>query len=596
MRSFLLVAALTAAFPSSAQTTLQPEIVVTATRRAQTVDDTLATVSVITREDIARSQAPDLLTLLRGLPGVDLARTGGEGQSTSLFLRGSNSNQTLVLVDGVRIASANTGAAALEHLPLGQVERIEIVRGPRAAWYGSDAIGGVIQVFTRRAAGAAAQFSAGRWGRLEGNVQWQGGDERAGFGIGAGVADLDGFSARLPGAFGFDPDDDGYRNRNLLLRGHAELGAQRIGARVLATRADIDFDQGVSDNEATSGALDVEGTIGAGWRQRAVLGFHRESLATPVFESEFLTRRSSLDWTFDRDLGSAASLVAGLNWQRERGESLATGDVGATCTYCVSRRNLGFFASAQGAAGALDWQVAARHDDDSSFGGAGTGQAALGWRASESVRIFASWGEGFRAPNLNELYSPGFGGFFAGNPALDPERSRSLEAGIDLGIGAHRLGARAFRTRVRDLIAFQGGETFQAVNVARAALDGVELAWEWRAADWRLDASATWQDPRDETTDLDLLRRPARKAAFGAERTFGAWSAGAGLQYASSRRDFGGDLDAYTLLDLRLARELGGGWRIGARLDNALDREYELARGFATPARAWRLTIDWAQP
>jgi vitamin B12 transporter len=286
--------------------------------------------------------------------------------------------------------------------------------------------------------------------------------------------------------------------------------------------------------------------------------------------------------------------VFGLNWQTERGESLDT-SAGSDCTYCESRRNLGLFASTQGARGAFDWQLAARHDDNSSFGGATTGQAAAGWRAGDALRVFASVGQGFRAPNLNELYSPGFGGLFAGNSALDAERSNSVELGLDAGAGAHRFSARAFRTRVRDLIAFQGGSTFQAVNVARAAIDGLELGWDWRADDWRVDASATWQDARDEASGLDLLRRADRKAALGVERTFGAWTAGAGVQYASARRDFAGTLAAYTLADLRLARPLGRGWRFGARLDNAFDRDYVLASGFATPRRALLLGVDWRQ-
>src|SRR6185295_7360273 len=120
----------------------QPTIEVTASRVAETVDASLADVSVITRSEIEASVAPDLLELLRLQPGVDVVRTGGAGQQTSVFLRGSNSNHVLVLVDGVRVASANTGAFAFENLPLDAVERIEIVRGPRASYWGSDAIGG----------------------------------------------------------------------------------------------------------------------------------------------------------------------------------------------------------------------------------------------------------------------------------------------------------------------------------------------------------------------------------------------------------------------------------------------------------------------
>ena len=140
----------------------QPTVVVTATRSATPIDQSLASVSVLTRDDILRSQAPDLLQLLRTLPGIDISRTGGVGQNTSFLLRGTNSNQSLVLIDGVRAASTGTGAYAWEHLPLDQIERIEVVRGPRAAGWGADAIGGVIQIFTREPEGLSARARAGR--------------------------------------------------------------------------------------------------------------------------------------------------------------------------------------------------------------------------------------------------------------------------------------------------------------------------------------------------------------------------------------------------------------------------------------------------
>jgi vitamin B12 transporter len=595
MRSILLCAALCAAASAVAQPARQPEVVVTATRRAQTVDDTLATVTVLTREDIERSHAPDLPTLLRGIAGVDVARTGGEGQQTAVFLRGANANQALVLIDGIRVSSANTGAFAWEHLPLGQVERIEIVRGPRAAWHGSDAIGGVVQVFTRDPRGAGARLALGRWDRTEAQASWGAGDDAAGFGAVLGGIDFDGFSAQKPGAFSYDPDADGYRNRNLGLRGHAMLGAQRLSLKTYSTRADVEFDQGETAVDTDVAGLTLEGPLGAALGQRLVLGYNREALDTPVFAAAFRSRRTSLDWTGDLALDDASTLVFGLNWTQERGESLDTASAGG-CVYCESRRNLGLFATAQGSRGAFDWQAAARHDDNSSFGGATTGQLAGGWRWGESARGFLSVGQGFRAPNLNELYSPGFGGLFAGNPELDPERSHSVELGVDATLGAQTLGLRLHRTRVRDLIAFQGGQTFQAVNVARAAIDGAELTWDWRAGDWRLDAGATWQDARDEDTGLDLLRRPDRKFSLGAERAFGALTAGAGLHYLSPRRDFGADLPGYSLLDLRIDWPLAGGWRLGARLDNALDRDYELAAGFATPRRALLLDVAWTQP
>jgi vitamin B12 transporter len=272
------------------------------------------------------------------------------------------------------------------------------------------------------------------------------------------------------------------------------------------------------------------------------------------------------------------------------------GSSGSTCDYCVTRRNLGIFASAQGTHGALDYQAAARRDHNSTFGGAATGQLAAGWRSSASTRWFASVGQGYRAPNLNELFSPGFGGLFGGNPLLGPERSHSIEVGADWRPAGQQLSARAFRTRVRDLIAFEGGQTFTALNVARAAIDGVELAWGTRIGQTQLDASATWQHARDTDTGLDLLRRAERKLALAAERPVGALLVGADLQYTSPRRDFSGELGGFVLANLRVERALGAAWRVGLRLDNATDRDYEQAAGFATPRRALLLTLRYSAP
>ena len=212
MRITFVLAVSIAALPAFAQPVLQPPITVTATRRAQSVDDTLATVTVISRADIERSQAPDLVALLRGLPGIDISRTGGDGHQTSVFVRGTNANQSLVLIDGIRVASAITGAFAFENLPLAQIDRIEIVRGPRASWYGSDAIGGVIQIFTRDPRAASAQFSIGRWQRYQGSASWGLGDEDSGLGVTVGGMSVEGFSAQTPAGFAYDPDRDGHLN------------------------------------------------------------------------------------------------------------------------------------------------------------------------------------------------------------------------------------------------------------------------------------------------------------------------------------------------------------------------------------------------
>ena len=593
--SMSLTVALLAALPmSTPEAEALDAVTVTASRRPQAAADVLAEVSVIDRAQIDASGAPDLLELLRRQPGVDLARTGGSGQQTSLFLRGGNSNHVLFLVDGVRVASANTGAAAFEHLPLDQVERIEIIRGPRASYFGSDAISGVIAITTRERSGASALLRVGSHGRTAAAAAFGASSERGAFSVQLGGEEYDGFSASLPGAFGYDPDDDGYSHRNLGLRGRYELGSQRLGFSALATRQDVEFDQGETAVDQHALAATLEGPLASGWMHRLTLGGARDDLDTPAYFARFLTRRQNLDWVHDVAVAGDQHLVFGANLQREHGRNLDT-FAGPVSVFDESLSHQAGFVGWQGVRGAFEYEGALRYDDHETFGGETTAQAALGWRF-ESGRVYANWGQGFRAPNLNELYSPGYGGLFGGNPDLEPERSRALELGLDLRLGATTLGINGYRNDIDELIAYQGGETFQAINVARARIDGVELSFEQRIDAWTLAANTTWQDARDADTGSDLLRRPARKANVDLDYALSeSLRLGAGVIYASSRQDFDGELPAYTVLDLRADWAIAAAWHLTARLGNAFDREYSLASGFATAGRELTLTLRWEQ-
>ncbi len=578
-----------------AATEAGPTVVVTATRSARTVDDTRASVSVITREDIDASQAPDLLELLRQLPGVDIGRTGGPGQSTTLFLRGTNSNHVLVLIDGIRVASVNSGLFDFAHLPLGQIERIELVRGPRAAIWGSDAIGGVLQIFTREPAGPGATARFGRHATVEGAARYGARGQGGGFAATVGGSSSGGFSAQTPAGFAYDPDADGYLNRSASVRGDIALGTQRLAASAIATSADAEFDQGETDAENASFGASLSGPLGERWSHTLTLGGAEEDLSTPAFFQTFDSRRESVDWIHDLDLGDAGTFVGGVNWMHESGENTDT--FSDTAVYDRSRHNTAAFATWQADWGALDGQVGGRYDDNSQFGGESTFQGALGWTLGTDWRAFLAYGEGFRAPTLNELYSPGFFGLFAGNPALQPERSRSLELGIDGAFDAHTVSAHAYRTRVRDLISFTGGETFEAENIGRAEIDGIELQWRWRGERWGSSAGATLQDPENADTGSALLRRPKRKFTLALDRSLGE-TADATLeaQYASEREDFGGTLAAYTLVNARVGWQARPGLRLGARLDNVTNRDYALAGGFGTPGRSLLFTIDAEVP
>ena len=565
---------------------------VTASRVERPVGETLASVTVLTREDIEASQAPDLADLLARQAGVDLARTGGPGSATTVFLRGGNAPHTLVLVDGVRVSSTGQGVFDFAHLPIDQIERIEIVRGPRAAIWGSDAIAGVIHVFTRDPSAASVRLLGGSYGRWGASAAGGIGDADRGLGLSAGWQRLRGFSATNADNWAFDPDDDGYRNKNLSLRGRTSLGSQRLAFQALATDADVEFDRGTTRARNSSGGLTLGGELGARWTHQLSLGHAREDLDTVSgFSNSFRSRRTSLDWVNTLSLG-AGSLNLGLNWQDEEGVSANVFD---GQTFSRSRESRAAFAGYGARFGAHLLDLSLRRDHSNQFGGATTANAAWGWAPSEAVLLRLGWGEGFRAPNFNELYYPDTGFGFAGNPDLRPERSETWEAGLAwTPAQGHRLDLSAYRTRVRDLVAFAAPLTNNAININRARMDGVELEYRFDGGAWRWGGNLAWLDSEDEATGLDLLRRARHKAHADLGYRFGnGLELGLDADYVSSRRDVGGNPGAYALAHLRLAWPLGEGWRLEARIENLGDRDYTVVQGFNTPGRSGVLSVAW---
>jgi vitamin B12 transporter len=597
--ALLAVAAATDVRADEAQ--IQPTIQVTASRVPVTVDDTLADVSVITRADIDASAARDVLDVLRLQAGVDLYRTGGPGQQTSLFLRGTNANHVLVLIDGVRAASANTGAFAFEWLPLDAVERIEIVRGPRASYWGSDAIGGVIQIFTRKLEGPLVALGYGSYEDADGSAGIGHWDGQNGYSVQVGARHVGGFSATNPSICNgpddpfctYDPDDDGFRNTNVAAHAAHTIGSQLLSASLYRSQGEVAFDQGNSNVIEQDTGVNLEGDLATNWSHRLSIGSAREDLNTPAFYTLYKTQRDSLLWENEFQLAERQRLIAGIDLIYESGETRDT--FAGAPLYDDSRDDRAIFAGWQAGFGAFDSEVSLRQDDNSEFGGATTGSAALGWRSGDFARFYASYGQGFRSPTLNEQFSPGYGGLFAGNPALEPERSHSTELGIELTPATgQRIGANLYATRVRDLIAFTGPD-FQAENIARTSIDGVALTYDIDVNPWLFHTAYTWEDPRDETTDTQLLRRPKNKLTAVAERRFGErLRAGAELIAADDAEDIGGTtLPAYAIVNLRASYVLSADWSLRGRIENLFDRNYELVHGYNTPGLSGFLEIVW---
>ncbi|MGH8030761.1 MAG: TonB-dependent receptor domain-containing protein [Arenimonas sp.] len=596
-----LLASLSPAVQAADGSTL-PDVVVTATRNEVPREKVLAAVTVLDRAAIERSQAADILELLGRQPGIDIVRTGGPGSLSTLNTRGGNSNHTLVLIDGLRVNSSVQGLFDLAHLPLAQVERIEIVRGPRAALWGSDAIGGVVQVFTRDAS-SFAELRAGSYGHGAADAGLSLGTDTR-FGMSAGVESLEGFSAS-----DYDADRDGYTNRHVALRLSVPLGSHRLTGQARASDADVEYDEGESDVRDWQGGLRLVGELRAGWNHEVVLGHSvdRVDSTSQFYDYAFASARDSVDWLHRFTPATGQVLQVGVNWSREDGSAE---DSFLGQNYDLDRRNTGLFATWSGERGAHRGELSLRHDDNSQFGGATTANAAWGWQPVEALRVRASWGQGFRAPNFNELYYPGFSGdqgerFFAGTDSLSPERSHSVELGLDWQpAAAHALGLSLYRTRVRDMIVFEEPDTNNAINIDRANLEGAELEYHWQGGAWTFAGNAGWQRAENDSSGLALLRRAPRKAHASLDRRLrnGAL-VGVDVDALAARPDMDFDtypapparidLAGYGLVHLRVAMPLRGGWQLEARVENLFDRDYELAHAFNTPGRSGMVAVRW---
>jgi len=576
------------------------ETVVTAGRIEQRLADSLRSVVVVTARDIESSGQLSLAQVLQQFGGVETATSGGIGSATSIFLRGSNSSHALVLVDGVRIGSATLGTTAIENIPLGQIERIEIVSGPASGLYGSDAIGGVIQIFTKsgsRSPGASVVAGLGSeaTGSLRGSLAGTAGDTS--YALAAGHYETDGYNAtRETISFGrYNPDDDGYRNTNASGKITHRFGEHlEIGASLLYSDGSTKFDNGPDTDDRieqtlTTAAVHSRHRLSDRWESLVRLARGRdESETVGAFPGRFRTDQDQALWqnTFRLE---GQSIVAGLEYLGQK--------VDATTAYEANKRTVrSAFAGYVGEFGSHALEGNLRRDDNSQFGSPTTGSIAYGFQVAKGARLRAVYGEGFHAPSFNDLYFPGFG-----NPELKPERSKSGEAGLQLDGASQRFSATAFNNRIDDLIVFffdPVTQFFGPANLAKARIRGVDLAWEARIADVRLRAKGTFQDPESEDTGKQLPRRARQFGSFIASRGFGAWTVGAEVVASSHRFETANEAPAsrmagYAIANLTLSWALARQWQADLRWNNVTDKDYEQVQGYRTPGSNVFLSVRW---
>lgn len=595
-----------------------PELIVTATRIEIPAEQVGSTVTVITAEEIKKSQKQSVAEILRTVPGLDVVRAGGPGQQVSIFTRGTESNHTLVLVDGIEAADPTVPGNLFDFsaLQVDDIERIEIVRGPQSTLYGSDAIGGVIQIFTRRGASSRshAQLEVGSFGSHAGRGGVHGGDQYVAYGMTFNLQETDGVPAFPDGE-----EDDAYENTTL----SAYVNTKPTDESTLDfSLRRIEFDTDIDNFDSTTFAFADDSDsqlhteqwlaraqggyrlLGGRWNQRLGLSWtdhDRENENGPEpanvtpSNSEFKGRKTKLDWAHDFRLDTANLLSFGLETEKEKAQ-LANDQDAETGTDGIFLQDHISFSDE------FFTTLGVRRDKHDDFGSVTTYRIAPAYLLKDTdTRLRASYGTGFKAPSLSELYES-FPPFFVANPDLKPERSRGWDLGVEQGLldGDVQLGATYFHNDIEDLIAFVSDPvTFigSVDNIEEASSKGYELTSRFRVLpELVVGVGYTHTKATDEITGEDLLRRPRKKTTL-----FADWQALPELNVNFTGRHIGErddldfstfpaqrvTLDSYNVFDLALAYRVNTDWTLLTRVENALDEDYEEILGFGTQERAW---------
>jgi len=575
------------------------EVVVTATRDERPAQEVLADVTTIDAQAIRRAGASSVPELLRALGGVEISQNGGAGATSGIFVRGTKTSQSVILVDGVRLDNATSGTANLEFLSLSSIERIEVVRGPLSSLYGSGAIGGVIQIFTRQGSGPPApSFSLGFGSQGSAHAQagvsgsaGAGGSTR--YALTVAGERTDGHDATLPSSTQHQPDRDGNSRRSATASLRQALPAGwEAGASVLATSGRVHYDDAFSTPESArmhyrTSALSAfaRGEPARGWHTEVRAGRTRIEYGFAAFD--FAPRADTLTLAWQNRIAlPAGRLLLGVEQLRQRlaGEGVVTGPYAYLRD---ERRTDSAFAGYELALGAHWLRLQVRSDHIENVGSEPSGTLAWGYQWTRNWLLRASAASAFRAPTFDDLYNP-----FGSNPALRPERSHGGEIAAEYREGTTFARITAFRSRIRDAIELDA--SFTPRNIDSARVTGVSFDARHRVGAWTLRGTATLQDPRGERFDPaggepvsgQLARRARRFASLGADWQAGGVRVGGDWLLQSRRVDSDNNpIAGYGVIDLSAAWSLAAHWEAFVRLGNVGDKRYETAAGYAMASR-----------
>ncbi|WP_116366782.1 TonB-dependent receptor domain-containing protein [Parahaliea mediterranea] len=583
--------------PVLADDARQEEIIVTATRTAQPLSEALSSVSLVSRKDLDVLQPLDLVDVFDKVPGIDITQSGGPGSTASLFIRGNASDHTLFLVDGQRVGSATLGSTSFQYINPDQIERIEVVRGAHSSLYGSDAIGGVVQIFTRDGSGTPGSYVSGSGGSHNAYQFAAGTSGNSGawrYGANLSYLETDGID-NLVDDSGFNADDDGYRNQSM----NASLGytfdsGADLALRYLAidTRNEYDNAYGPDEQPYSDGwtqNLNLRGRLPVTdfWLSTLSLGVSTDDTdnyddVTGANTGHFRTTRDQLFWQNDFTVAKDSILTVAYEYYDDAVDASSAYERDGQAV--SSRSNEAWIGEVQLGFSLLDVVLGARADDNEEFGRETTGSIALGLDVGQQHRIIASWAEGFKAPTFNDLYWPA-SAYTAGNPDLVPEASDNRELGIRGDYSQWHWSLTWFDNTVENLINWAPGADFvyRPYNVADASIQGAEFMSGASLGEWQLEASYTYVEARDDSTDHLLPNRARSNFVLNIDRPFGPWQFGLSLK-AQDRRytnaDNSASLPGYATLGVRAQYTLWQGLVARLRVDNLLDKNYQLDEGY----------------
>lgn len=581
---------------ASAQSAALDPVVVVGTREPQALSKSVADVVLIDRDMLRDSGADSVEDMLRRYAGLQLLRNGGPGQTSGYLLRGTNTNSTVVMIDGLRVGSATLGQAAFESMSLDQIERIEVLRGPASGLYGSDAVGGVIQIFTKKGQGPlnlTAGAALGEYDSRKADIALSGAQGGFDYAASVGRETSDGTSAIRPNDVNgyYNPDRDGFARTNLTARlGFTPAEGHRLGLSASQNKLNAQYDSANFNppdflpdaspdfrNRSTTRVVsaDYRGTLSPLWTTtiQAAHGVDDSRAGAPD-PARFKTTRDQATWQNALRLAPDQQLLLAYEHLTEK----ADGVVADT----LKRRNNAYIAGYTGQfgpGGRAGVQASLRRDDNSAYGGFTTAALGGSYALTETLKVRALAGTSFRAPTFNDLYFP-----FYGRADIQPEKGRSVELGLNWRSGASNASATVYRNKVRNLIVYNAdpdgtqcpvGYFGCADNIGRAKLQGATLTGAHRIGNLSVSATVDLVDARDEQTGSRLPRRAAHQESVSADYDAGVWSVGASVTEVGARPDVGAQLGAYALLDLRATWRFLPQWRLEAKVLNAADRDVQ---------------------